>query len=79
MNVYDIEIDGIDLSSKTFSVLAENIDEATKIADSMVKPHREGGWSDAEVIGVTLKCYLTIPKDYIEETIADIKQREEKE
>jgi hypothetical protein len=67
MNVYDIEIDGINLSSKTYSILAEDFSEANKIAESMVAPWNEE-YEEAKIIRVELNCYLTVPEDYVKET-----------
>jgi len=75
MKVYDIEISGIDLSPKTFSILAEDLEHASIHAYNMMKAKQEHGWEDAELIRVELNCEITKPEQFL----AEVKQEEKEQ
>lgn len=78
MKIYNIEINGIDLSNKTFSTLTKNLQEVYLIAEKMEKAAKELWWEDAEVVEISLYGEVTVPDEFVTDLKKKAKATEER-
>ncbi len=79
MKVFDIDVKGIDLSTRTISILAKDMPTALKTAAEIHEIAKTEWYEDAEVTDVRFNCEISTAEELQKELSEKRKEIETKE